>query len=236
MLTETFFKGVRDTLFGGNIPQSAVNTMNAIAAECERRNLKLDYAAYFMATAYREVGAHMLPIEEDRGLRAKGFYGQNKGARSDRTLSTIAPYNNQYYYGRGLVQLTWLDNYNQLGKDINQDLATFPDLALRADIALQVMVVGMLLGRFGHKLGEYITDTKTDFVGARHSVNGVDNATQIANNARIFLKGLQDNAADPRSKTPAVATATKPINTVVTAQAKPGGLTGWLDKWFGKKG
>jgi hypothetical protein len=51
-----------------------------------------------------------------------------------------------------------------------------------------ILVIGMIEGTFtGKKLSEFITDKKTDFVGARRVVNKQDRASDIANIAQKYI-------------------------------------------------
>ena len=62
---------------------------------------------------------------------------------------------------------------------------------MQADIALYVLVHGMMSGTFGIKLPHYVNDKKTDFLHARHSVNVMDKAQHIADLAEKWLKVLE---------------------------------------------
>lgn len=62
---------------------------------------------------------------------------------------------------------------------------------MQANIALYVIVRGMLDGSFGRPLTNYVNAQQTDFVNARHSVNGLDRAQHIANLAQAWLARLQ---------------------------------------------
>ena len=52
------------------------------------------------------------------------------------------------YIGRGYVQLTWEENYLRAGEKVEEDLVSFPDMALQPDIAAAVMFDGMEEGWF----------------------------------------------------------------------------------------
>ena len=159
----------------------------------------LAHHAYVLATAWHETAATMQPIAE-YGKGAKKAYG-----KADKTGK--AP------YGRGYVQLTWRENYVKADAKLGLEgkLAADYDLALRPDIAGQILVRGMIEGWFtGKKLSDYPPSkypTTTDCYDAmRPIVNGRDKAALIANHAKKFedALGLIDDA-DPAPK-PAVGT------------------------------
>jgi putative chitinase len=136
--------------------------------------------AYILATTYHETAATMQPIAE---------YGKGKGMK----YGTPDPATGQTYYGRGYVQLTWKENYARQDQklDMKGRLVATADLALDPDVALQVIIGGMVDGDFtGKKLGQFFTDTVTDWYNARTIVNGHDRAQDIADYAEKFLNGI----------------------------------------------
>jgi predicted chitinase len=107
-------------------------------------------------------------------------------------MGNTTPGDGPRYCGRGYVQLTWKANYKKLGDLVGFPLVGNPDLAMRPDIAAEIMVKGMSQGLFtGKKLGDYITAEKCDFVGARRVINGTDHAKEIAREAEHYLTALQ---------------------------------------------
>jgi len=101
-----------------------------------------------------------------------------------RNLSRYYP-----YYGRGFIQLTWLDNYRKYSKITGVDLVSDPDRALEPKIALFILWHGFKHGTFtGKKLADYINDQETDFVHARRCINGLDRAEEIAQLAENYLE------------------------------------------------
>ena len=95
------------------------------------------------------------------------------------------------YYGRGYVQLTWWSNYAKASTELNLGLQLLlnPDDVLQPQIAYKVMAHGMLTGKGfanGRKFSTYFHGVKTDYVGARRMVNGIDHAADIAGIARQF--------------------------------------------------
>lgn len=158
----------------GKLTQAQVDGINFLVSVLqEHQELSLAQAAYILATAWHETAKTMQPVIE---------YGSEKYLKSKQYYP---------YIGYGYVQLTWLSNYKRMGDYLKIDLVKNPKLALQADIAARVMIVGMKKGMFtGKRLSDYINQNKKDFVGARYIVNGTDKAELIAGYAEIFEKAL----------------------------------------------
>jgi peptidoglycan hydrolase-like protein with peptidoglycan-binding domain len=160
-------------------PQAAQDqVIAAIIAESNALGLTLrSQHAYIAATTYWETAHTFHPVREafylpdpDAYLRAKPYYP---------------------YYGRGYVQLTWRQNYQQYGQILQRDLANDADLALDPTLALFVLVHGFKLGAFtGHKITDYINQAGTDFMKARLCINGTDRAADIAAIAQSYMTNL----------------------------------------------
>lgn len=144
-----------------------------------------------LGTTYHETARTMYPIEE---------YGNGKGKRYGKKIKQSGePYEepDKIYYGRGYVQLTWYENYERMGRILNIPLLQQPELALRPDIAANIMFEGMtkslsLKGDFtGHYLEQYFNDTREDWVNARRIINGLDRAELIAGYAKRFYEILK---------------------------------------------
>lgn len=136
----------------------------------------LRWAANMMATVQRETPT-FLPREEG----GKGA-GKDYGKAVVYTAKDGKKYTNTYY-GRGYVQLTFLENYVKLGNALalGEALAIDPARALEPDIAYNVMSYGMRNGSFTtRKLSEYIAGARCDYREARRIINGEDKAREIA--------------------------------------------------------
>jgi hypothetical protein len=151
------------------------------------RHVPVSWLAYVLATTYHETAFIMEPVEE---------YGKGAG----HSYGEPDPETGQIYYGRGYVQLTWIYNYqkaqeyvvnfNTMKNDL--DLMNNPDLALTPWVAAQVAIGGMSQGWFtGKGLGDYLTDTSTDYVNARRIINGTDKAQTIAAYAEEVQAALE---------------------------------------------
>ena len=184
---EKFFTSLRETTFHPLEP-SQVEGITVIldawtkwAPGSDNRDI-----AYSLATAYWETARTMQPVREGGQGRGRA-YGHPTG-----------PWH-AVYYGRGLVQETWIANYQHADAKLRalgllkstESMVKTPDLALRPDIAAAVMVRGMVEGWFtGKRLSEYFWGAHSDWVGARRIINGQDKATLIAGFALHFFHAL----------------------------------------------
>lgn len=205
-----FFARARSAIFGGRIMPSQVATIDAILDECEERALPLSYVAYILATARHEAGPEMAPRDEVLWYSAKRMREVWPSRIDARTAPLLAGKpralaNHVYggrmgnrpgtddgwtYRGRGLVQLTGRDNYARAGKALGLPLVEQPDLANSLDVAVAVLVVGMLQGWFTGVTLEGAASV-AGYVDDRAIVNGTDQAKKIAALAEDFDAALQ---------------------------------------------
>ena len=140
-----------------------------------------------LATARREVGIAMVPVREGfaKSDAAARTYVKRKGYQYAKPAG---PYG-EVYYGRGLVQLTWLANYAKEG------IEATPDKALEPKFAAELMFKGLLDGRWnGRKKGIafYLpTSGPDDLKNARRTVNLTDHWDEIAVYYRQFLAAIK---------------------------------------------
>jgi hypothetical protein len=174
-----FYAAVRAAgVLGKSLSQSQVDGMEYMLTAAEHRGTPPKFFAYMLATACHETARTMRPIEE---------YGHGKGRRYG---VPAGPYGH-VYFGRGLVQLTWLANYRRAGEAIGVDLMKFPEKALEAGNATLILFEGMEQGWFtGKKLADYIGPSGADYRNARRVVNGTDRAEAIAAQASAFEAAL----------------------------------------------
>lgn len=201
-----FFAFMRDSrTLGPALNDNEVNGSNAIIAACAAASFPIGDTAYALATAWLETGGTMQPIKELGGTAYFTRMYDITGARpaKARELGNLSPGDGAKYCGRGYVQLTGKRNYTiatqklrergLIGPDV--DLVANPDLAMRPDIAANVMVLGMREGWFtGRDLDDDIPRdrpaTVAEFVKSRDIINGTDRAGEIANAAVEFQTGL----------------------------------------------
>lgn len=185
--SDFFFENSKSRLFSGSLKQSQVDGLNAILDEWENKYADNDdrWLAYMLATAYHETDRQMKPIEE---------YGRGKGRRYGNKRKM----NGQHYddtdnifYGRGFVQLTWYENYEKAGNELEIDLINDPSLALDLNNASEIMFSGMMEGWFtGKKLSDYFNKDNDNWVQARRIINGLDKANAIADYGQKFYSSI----------------------------------------------
>lgn len=95
-----------------------------------------------------------------------------------RANGNTTPGDGLRYCGQGYVQLTWRNNYARLSQvlrdnyQMDVDLVAHPELARDPLTAYRIMSAGMHKGLFtGKRLGLYVRDGLTDYVGARRVIN-----------------------------------------------------------------
>jgi hypothetical protein len=169
----------------GTLSQNEVEGINALLAEMDGWPDKR-WWAYVLATAWHETNSTMQPIPE---------IGRGKG----QPYGKPDPVTGEIYYGRGFVQLTWKENYARMGKALGLDLVDKPNLALKAEIASEIMILGMEKGLFtGKGLSDYFDGDTNDPVNARRIVNGTDKAKLIAGYHAKALAAVEAGWGEPK--------------------------------------
>lgn len=199
-----FFEFAKRAPLGSKLTQQQVDGLEAIIAYWEEHTpagLDDRALAYVLATAQHETGARFEPVREtnaktDAQARKSAYILSKEYGKPDPETGFV-------YYGRGLVQLTWKENYAKAGKLVGEDLVGDPDLALDDAIAVKVLVEGMVKGLFtGRKLAQYFAKgargNTDDPEGARAIINGTDKKALIAGYQNSFLVAL--NAARVEAK------------------------------------
>lgn len=198
-------------LFGTSLSAQQVQGIEGILDAFETHGDGRDKTlAYALATAYHETGRRMVPVRE-------GFASSDAGARKAiqalakkrGASSAVARYSQpagkygHVYYGRGQVQLTWLENYEKSSNDAGYDLVAYPDKMLDPVISARVMIRGLIDGRWnarGKGIAYYLpTEGKDDLMNARRTVNVTDKWEEIGGYYNAFLKAIR--AADGLDKT-----------------------------------
>ena len=112
-----------------------------------------------------------------------GVYNEEIGGANTR----YAP-----WYGRGLIQITWENNYRRFGNFLGVDFIANPNLVKDYKYSIPIAVGGMTgIGGSplftGKKLSDYGSGDNFDFARARQTVNGNDKAQLVASESRKWL-------------------------------------------------
>lgn len=152
-------------------------TIEAIKWECKTQGIGLDtQVAYVLATTQWETAQTFKPVRE-------AFWLSEEWRKNNLRYFP--------YYGRGYVQLTWKTNYEKYSRILGVDMVADPDIAMRPNVALFILVHGFKTGTFtGRKITDYIDHGRTDFVKARRCINDSDKDTTIANIANEYLNRI----------------------------------------------
>lgn len=210
------FPAVRSSLFGGSLAQTQVDGINALLDACDALNVTDPrQIAYILASPMIETGGSFVPITESlnyssTALTAKfgkritpalaAQYGRTSAHPANQeaigniiyggpwgaaNLGNTQPGDGFLFRGRGLVQTTGRRLYAIFGHADN------PDDVCDVKVSADIMVKGMRDGTFtGKKLSDYF-GVATDWVNARRIVNGLDRATDIANDAQKFFVAIK---------------------------------------------
>ncbi len=204
-----FFDKIRASLFGGALEGGQVSGIEAILTEAERRNEPVNNTAYALATSHWETANTMQPIRE---------YGKGKGRKYG---VPAGPYRH-VYYGRGLVQLTWLFNYEKASKKLGFDFVKNPDAVMEPKWAVRILFEGMTEGWFTgvsfktfiDAIDESDAEDGREYTGARKIINGKDKAAQIAAIALKYEAALRaagyGTMAAPQPAAKPIPAVTKP--------------------------
>ncbi len=173
----------------GSLTAEAVAGLEFLLGRFEKDNwTDARLIAYCLATVKIETAHTFLPITE-RGERA--YFNKYEWRK---TLGNKETGDGYKYRGRGFSQITGRKNHQTFSDLLGIDLINKPEKALEPNVAFDILAIGMLRGLFtGKRLPDYINSVKTDYKGARKTVNGTDKAEQIADYAEKFEKILKSS-------------------------------------------
>ncbi len=168
-----FFDNYRQ-LLDKNLSQFEVENLDKFIDHVNGDNcyFTLTQWAYVFATVFHETGYTFSPLRE-----------------APQKTEEWRKRNFRYYpyYGRGHVQLTWLENYKKFSKLLGVDLVKYPDKAMDFSTSFLVLTIGFKNGLFsGKKISDYINDKNKDYKNARRCINILDKAETIAEYAKKF--------------------------------------------------
>ena len=196
---KAFFDAVRVSLFEGVLKRSQVAGLTAILQRGESTAALDDrWLAYMLATAHHETGQTMQPVRETFAASdARATVLLDSAFEHGRLPSVATLYwrrdaQGKSWLGRGLVQLTHRANYEKMTLATGVDLVSRPERAMEMAVAVDILFTGMRTGAFtGHRLGQYFSEDKEDWTGARRIINGRDRAALVAGYGRRYLAAIR---------------------------------------------
>ncbi|CAN7188754.1 hypothetical protein LJR098_000440 [Rhizobium sp. LjRoot98] len=200
---KAFFDAVRVSLFDAVLKRHQVAGLTAILDRGESA-VALDdrWLAYMLATAHHETGRTMQPVRETFAASdARAIVLLDRAFEQGRLPSVSTPYwrrdvEGKTWLGRGLVQLTHRANYEKMTLATGVDLIAQPERAMEMGVAVDILFIGMQTGAFtGKRLGQYFSQDKEDWTGARRIINSRDRAALVAGYGRRYLAALRDARA-----------------------------------------
>lgn len=232
---KVFFNALRrrdSGLFGTSLSKGQVagieGILDAFATHGDGRDKTLAYA---LATAKHETGSRMVPVRE-------GFAKDDASARrivAKRAYGKPAGRYNHVYYGRGQVQLTWIDNYKTSSNDAMYDLVAYPDKMLDPVISARVLIKGLLDGRWNGRsrgIAFYLpTNGPDDLKNARRTVNITDKWEEIGRYYRAFLAAIKEAGGVPVTAKPSPVIIPEPIKPAKIEQG-PSSDGNWLSAFL----
>ena len=229
MERKAFYDAVRGDI---NLTTENVVGFEKLLDYMDAHPMPLNDGAYGLATAFWESAQTMHPVKE--------AYWLSEDWRRK---------NLRYFpwYGRGLIQTTWEDNYRRIAVALGLPADTFlndPDKLLEWKYAIPALFTGMQVGLYtGKSFDDYIDDIDEsdeedlrEFISARRIVNGTDRATQIGKLALVFEKGLKAAKYSPDPSPPKTpSTAAKPSLIALTVGLVVAAVAWAVNKLWGPK-
>ena len=159
--------------------------------------------AYILASIAHETAWWMQPIREGAARFGKNYTNEqsiravtaifNKGIIRTNYALPAGKYGHSYY-GRGMLQITWLDNYQKFADALGEPLVRNPDRALDWRVSMDITYIGIRDGMFRKGYSLDMIKTPVDFIPARNIVNGdaKANGAHIAAIANAFYNNLKE--------------------------------------------
>jgi len=192
MNIQIFLQEINTRLFNRRMSDSQREGIIVKLTEFSNNHITdIRWSAYMLATSFHETARTMQPIEEIGKGRDKPYGQKLKYNRKPYTWP------DKIYYGRGDIQLTWYENYQNMGIILNLPLLEQPELALQPGISARIMIEGMTKGASnrgdftGVSLENYFNSYTDDPTRARRIVNGLDQANRIAEYHYKFLEAIK---------------------------------------------
>lgn len=163
----------------------------------------VNHLAYLLATAKVESDYSLERWEADyvcgdAGVKYKdkpcqsaiNYYCSTKGGKKDYCTGKPKDKRGLPYFGRGLIQITWKDNYEKYGDTIGVDLVNNPEKIFIPENSYNVAVAYMNEKRYEAKKSTFDYVDEDNLEQARKTVNGGNKGLNEVNTAYFFWKNL----------------------------------------------
>lgn len=154
-------------------------------AKKDERFKTINHLAYLLATAKEESDYSLERWEADyvcgdAGVKyvdkpcqsAINYYCSTQGGKQNYCLGQQMDKRGLPYFGRGIIQLTWYDNYKKYGDLIGINLVDNPEKAFIPENSYNIAVTYMNLKRGDSNKSTFDWVDEGNLTGARKSVNG----------------------------------------------------------------
>ena len=190
-----------------NFPDSLTLILE-LASEDDKLN-SINHLAYLLATAKAESDYSLERWEADylcgeAGVKYKNkpcksaldYYCSTTGGKQNYCKNKPKDKNGLPYFGRGLIQITWKENYEKYGEKIGVDLVKNPEKIFIQKNSYYVSVAYLKDKKGQSKKSAFDWADENNLTMARKSVNGGTRDIEKVNKAYVFWKDLlKDNGA-----------------------------------------
>lgn len=167
-----------------NLTTQNVFGMERVLDYAEAHSTDAAFLPYVIATGWWETSATMHPVKE-------AFWMSESWRRQHLRYFP--------WYGRGLIQVTWEDNYKRIWKELGKEGPVNPAAFLDWEVAIPALFVGMEKGLYtGKALEDYIDkvdesdpEDLREMIAARRIVNVQDKALTIGKLGLTFERCLK---------------------------------------------
>ena len=184
-----------------NFPNSLKRVLQFASKD---KNLNsVNHLAYLLATAKIESDYSLERWESDyvcgdAGVKYKdkpcqsaiNYYCSTKGGKQDYCAGKPKDKRGLPYFGRGLIQITWKENYDKYGKKIGVNLVDNPEKIFVPENSYNVAIGYLTEKRGNSKKSTFDWVDDDNLTQARKSVNGGTKSLDELNTAYGFWKNI----------------------------------------------
>ena len=195
---------LKDYYEGGYTTKFPNSLRKVLEFAADDKNLNsINHLAYLLATAKVESDYSLERWESDyvcgkAGVKyvnkpcqsAINYYCSTQGGKADYCSGKPVDKNGLPYFGRGLIQITWKDNYKKYGEKIGVNLVDDPEKIFVPENSYNVAVAYLTNKKGKSKKSTFDWLDEGNLVQARISVNGGTKEINALNKAYFFWKKI----------------------------------------------